>query len=571
VNPALASYNEYMDGVLDGSIPASRFIHLACERAQRDRHRSQIGDVAFPYYFDSKAADRVITFCQLLFPSEGEWAGKPLKLLPWQKFVIGELFGWKRRDSGFRRYRFVYIEVPRKNGKTTLLAAIGLYMLTSDDEPGAEVFSAACSRDQAHEIWDEAAAMATASLQRYVKVSKFELTCPKNPRSKFLALAAEGKTLDGHNVHCALIDELHEHPDRTVYVKLKTGTGSRRQPMIIAITTAGGTGTETFCYQQRTIVARILTLDSENDAYFGFIACIDDPAKWEDEAEWYKCNPSLGVSKNISVVRDEYLLARDNPDELNDFLRYHLNIWTAAERVWMPMNKWNAPCCTGTDEEFPDLMKLRTALEEKLKGRIAVAAVDLAATIDLQALVLAFPPQTEGEPWYCLPYFWVPEDTMRERVQRDHVHYDVWAREGFLYTTPGGACDSKPLTAKLTELAKLYDIREVEFDRWGAQDFINDAQGEGFVVVNFGQGFQSMSPPTKELLKLVINGKIVHAANPILRWMASNVVVSTDPTSAIKPAKDKSSEKIDGIVALIMGIAGGERHKMLGSPEIWSM
>jgi phage terminase large subunit-like protein len=236
-NSALASYDDYVEAVLAGTIPACKFIHLACERSVQDLHRAAIGDVAFPYYFDSKAADRAIEFIQLLQPSKGEWAGRPLVLLPWQKFILSQIFGWKRREDNTRRFRFAYIEVPRKNGKTTLLAGIGLYMLCADGEPGAEVYSAATTRDQAKEIWDEAAAMAEASLKRYVKVSKFSITVPKNPSAKFIALAAEGKTLDGKNVHCALIDELHEHPSGEVYSKLKTGTGARRQPLIVAITT----------------------------------------------------------------------------------------------------------------------------------------------------------------------------------------------------------------------------------------------------------------------------------------------------------------------------------------------
>ena len=583
---------QYVADVLSGKIPVCDNIRLACERHERDVHRAAIGDASFPYYFDRAAAQRAIDFIQLLQPTKGEWAGKPLVLLPWQQFVVWNLFGWKCREDDTRRFRQVYIEIPRKNGKTTLLAAIGIYMLVADKEPGAEVYSAATTRDQAKEIWDEAAGMVanSKSLSKLVRRVQQGLYVRKT-NSKFLPLAAEAKTLDGKNVHCALVDELHEHPDRKVYEKLKTGTGSRRQPLIIAITTAG-VGQDSFCYSQRTQALQVLARSTENEALFAFVACIDDETKWEQEIEWFKSNPSLGHTKKLATMRVDFVDAKNNPDNLNDFLRYHLNIWTSVHRVWMPMGTdgWTSITCIGSTEQFPDAKKLREELYQKLKGRIGVAAADLAATIDITALVLVFPPaaaRTEmvddpekpgkkkeivhpaDDNWYVLPYFWIPEDNIEKRVKRDGVRYDVWVREGFVEKTPGNACDSVPVTAKLKELAQDFDIREVAFDRWGAQDFVNNATGEGFLMVQFGQGYQSMSAPMKQLLKLVLKGQIVHAGNPVLRWMASNVVASTDPAGNIKPDKEKSKEKIDGIVATIMALSRAEEYKAVGEPEMF--
>ena len=578
------SYQSYIDGVTDGSVPACDLIKRAVERHVQDRHRAAIGDASFPYYFDESAGQLVIDFCGLLYPSKGEWANKPLMLLPWQEFLIMELFGWKRREDDTRRYSIGYIEIPRKNGKSTLLAAIGLYMLYADGEPGAEVYSAATKLDQAKQIWDEAAAMVQSGpLRKHIKSGVSVLSVPSE-HAKFKALAADAKTMDGLNTHCGLLDELHEHPDGKVYEKLKTSTGSRRQALILTITTAG-VGRESFCYKQRLTAERILKGDAVNDTFFVFIAAIDDKTKWEDEAEWFKCNPSLGHALKIKVLRDEKQLAKDNPDELNNFLRYHLNIWTESTHIWMPMDKekgWMQPENVGSYLEFPDALVLRESLLEQMIGRLCCAGVDLAATIDITACVLVFPPERlpddfvgprpihDGK-WVVIPYFWIPEENVEVRSRRDHVNYDVWVRERFVETTPGNACDSSPVLRKLKALGEKYEIREVPFDRWGAQDFSNDLQAEGFTATKFGQGFQSMSAPMKELLKLILRGQIVHGANPVLRWMASNVVVQQDPTGAIKPDKDKSAEKIDGIVALAMGLARALEYKNVATPEFFTL
>jgi len=583
----------YITGVLDGSVPACEFIKQAVQRHERDLHRAAIGDASFDgSYFDHEAGQKVIDFCEILKPSKGEWANQPLRLLPWQQWLIYDLFGWKRKD-GFRRYSMAYIEIPRKNGKTTLLAAIGLYMVFADDEPGAEVYSFATTRDQARQIFDEAVAMVDNSLKKYIErvgskiVNELRVASSK---SKFKPLAADSSKLDGLNTHCGLGDELHEHHDKSVWEKVKTSTGSRRQSLLIGITTAG-VGHDSFCHSLRKTAERILKRDQDNDSFFAFIACADDETKWDDPKEWAKANPSLGVSVKEKVLRDEYLLAKNNPDELNDFLRYHLNIWTEKLRVWMPMGKdgWTSPACMGTDAEFPDAKVLREELLEKLKGRVCCGGLDLSSTIDLTAFVLVFPPTaevTERDPkdktkhivvtpadphWYVVPFFWIPELNVETRSKRDHVRYDVWTREGFIATTPGNAVDYAPVRLKILELAKDYDIREIAFDRWGSAEIVQFLMNEGMTVNKCGQGMQSMSEPMKSLLKLVLKGEIVHAANPVLRWNAANTVVEQDAAGGIKPDKETSPEKIDGIVATVMALSRAELYKDVSQPEFFTL
>lgn len=358
--------------MLDGSVPACEFIKLAVQRHERDLHRAAIGDASFEgCYFDHHAGQQVIDFCEILQPSKGEWANQPLKLLPWQKWFLYVLFGWKRKD-GYRRYSIAYVEIPRKNGKTTLLAAIGLYMVFADGEPGAEVYSFATTRDQARQIFDEAVFMVDNSLKKYIKrvgskiVNELRV---ESSKSKFKPLASDSSKLDGLNTHCGLGDELHEHPDNKVWDKVASSTGSRRQSLLIGITTAG-VGHESFCYSMRKSAERILKNDQQNDSFFAFIACADDETKWDDPEQWAKANPSLGVSVKLKVLRDAYTLAKNNPDDLNTFLRYHLNIWTEKLRVWMPMGKdgWTSPACMGTEAEFPDALVLRTEALGKAEG-----------------------------------------------------------------------------------------------------------------------------------------------------------------------------------------------------------
>lgn len=500
----------------------------------------------------------MVDFFHFLKPSKGEWANKPIELLDWQVFVLANIFGWKRRD-GTRRFREVYIEVPRKNGKSTILAGIGLYGLVADGEPGAEIYSAACTKDQAKIVWDEAVAMRSKSesLSKKIQDYRTALTVLAT-NSKFLPLASEDSTLDGLNIHIALIDELHEHPTRALYDVLDTATGSRRNPLLFTITTAG-VSRNSICWSQHIYAQKVLESnlrDDGSDAFFGYIACLDkvegkeDYLPWDDEEQWAKCNPSLGVSVKIDDLRRKAAKAKETPSALNTFLRKHLNVWTQQETRYLPMDKWEQ--CSGIEEDA-DPMKERIAALERLKGKGCFCGLDLSTTTDISAFVQVF---RDGGKVILVPWFWIPGDNIDKRVKRDKVPYDVWVREGFVHTTPGNVIDYDFIRQRIKSLGEQYLIQEIAFDPYNATQIVAQLkEGDGFNMVLHRQGDISMNMPTKELLRLTMTGDIVHLGNPVLRWMADNLVVIEGATGLVKPDKEKSVEKIDGIVAAIMGLA----------------
>jgi len=549
----------YVDAVLNGEQIACRWVRLACERHRRDLESGYKRGL----YFDETAAKVAISFFGVLRHWKGEWAGRPVSLEPAQQFWIWSLFGWKRAD-GSRRFRTAYLEVGRKQGKTTIAAGAGLYLAFVDGEPGAEVYSAATMRDQARISHRDATRMVKSSpqLRQMIGVYRDNLHELKSG-SKFEPLSADYNSLDGLNVHGVIADELHAWPQPELWGVLKTGTGSRRQPLMLAITTAG-VDQQGVCYRQREYVTRILKGILSDDAYFGIIYTLDTKQDWpdldqdddwQDEANWLKANPMLGVSKKIESMREAAHEAANKPAELNQFLRWHLNVWTQAVTRWVNPIHW-AACGTWPIDA------------EKLRGRACYGGLDLSQIYDITALVLVFPPDEEAEeseepePYQVICRFWLPMDNMIERVRRDQVPYDVWVRAGFLKLTPGNVVDYDFILAEIEELAQEYDIREIGYDRYGAtlvSQRLQDMGGEEWVVP-IGQGFLSMSPPLKELGKLIASHKLAHGANPVLTWMADNLVAVEDPAGNIKPDKARSREKIDGVVALTMALDRAIRH-----------
>lgn len=543
----------YVDGVLSGQVPAGRWVRLACERHRNDlAHGSKRG-----LWFDETAARVAVAFFSMLRHWKGEWAGRPVALEPAQQFWIWSLFGWKR-DDGTRRFRTAYLEVARKNGKTTIAAGVGLFLAFVDGEPGAEVYSAATTRDQARISHRDATEMVKRSpeLKRMVGIFRDNLHELKSG-SKFEPLGSDYSSLDGLNVHGTIADELHAWPGNQLWGVLKTATGSRRQPLMLAITTAG-VDQQGVCYGQREYVTRILKGIIEDDAYWGIIYTLDtkrdwpdleDDDDWQDEANWLKANPLLGVSKKLETMRGDAREATNKPAELNNFLRWHLNVWTQAVTRWVNPFYWNKCGETAVDEEM-------------LTGRQCYGGLDLSSTTDVTALVLVFPPESDGEPYQVVCRFWLPADSMVERVRRDQVPYDVWARLGYLRLTPGNVVDYDFILAEVADLAQRFDIQEIGFDRWGSTQItikLMEMGGDEWVVP-IGQGFASMSPPMKELGKLIGAGQLAHGNQPVLTWMADNLVAREDPAGNIKPDKEKSREKIDGMVALIMGIDRASRQ-----------
>lgn len=532
---------QYAHDVVEGDIVACRWVHLACERHMRDL----VDGPERGLRFDADAGQHVIDFFQFLRHSKGEWAGQTVTLEGWQQFVLWVVFGWRRAD-GTRRFRTAYQEVARKNGKSTIGAGIGLYLLVADGEPGAEVYTAATKRDQARITHSEATRMvkASPSLRRKIRTFKDNLHIPGSA-SKFEPLGRDTDSMDGLNVHAAIVDELHAWKTRDMWDLIDTATGSRRQPLIFAITTAGF-DRQSICYQQHEYTEKVLSGVVQDDSFFGIIFTLDDGDDWEDSRNWVKANPNLGVSKKLDDTKRKAQRAKEMPSALNAFLRLELNVWTQSETKWINVDKWGA-CGKAVDGGG-------------LRGRTGYGGLDLSSTTDISAFLLVFPPQTPDDDYQVLCRFWIPEESMRVRSKRDRVPYEAWVRQGFIQATPGNVIDYDFILAQIDEDAQAYDLDEVAFDRWGATRIVQGIEEKGLTCVQFGQGFASMSPPMKELEKLILGGKLAHGNNPVLTWMADNLVAAEDPAGNIKPSKDRSREKIDGMVALIMALDRALRH-----------
>jgi len=537
--------NKYIDDVINNRIKVCKWVRLAVKRHLDDLENGHKRGL----WFDEEAAKHRIDFFSFCKHSKGEWAGQIFRPEPWQQFISWVLYGWKN-EKGYRRFRTAYIEVARKNGKTTTIATDGLYGLIADNEPGAEIYSVATKREQAQISHTEAKrmVMSSPSLRKKINIYNYNLNITETA-SKYMPLASDSKTLDGLNVHMALVDELHAHKTRELWDVLDTATAARRQPLMIAITTAGY-NKQSICWEQHEYTEKILENILQDDTFWGIIYTLDEEDDWQDESNWIKANPNLNVSVKLTDLRRKAQKAKETPASLNAFLRLHLDKWTEVETRWMSSEKWDA-CAFPVDADG-------------LRGRTCYAGLDLSSNIDITAYVLVFPPEHEDDKYKIIPKFWIPQDNIRERVKRDRVNYDVWVRQGLITATPGNVIDYSWILNEISESMQKYDVQEIAFDKWGATKIIQDIQemvvDENFLVA-FWQGYNSMSQPSKELETLVLKKKIAHGGNPVLSWMMSNVMMIQDPSGKIKPDKAKSTEKIDGIVALIMALERALMHK----------
>jgi phage terminase large subunit-like protein len=499
-------------------------------------------DVLAGAYFDEQAADDVCTFFELfLCHSKGEWAGRPFILAPWQRDLLRKLFGWKRAN-GTRLYRTFYLEVPRKNGKSTFCAGIALYLTLYDNEPGAEVFSAAADIDQAAIVFNEAKQMVKASraLSDDATVYKTSIFAPTT-LSKYEVLSGKPNTKHGLNVHGVVIDELHALKDRELYDVLTTGSGSRRQPLTVIITTAGIYG-ESIGWEMHDYALKIVDGVIEDPEFLAAIYCAeqdDDP--WAEET-WKKANPNWGVSVNPEYLHTQAKGAKNSAGRENTFRRLHLNQWTsqAVRAISIPIwDRGRAP-----------------VPEDTLVGRKCWGALDLSATIDITAAVFVFEPLADWEPWDVVPFFWVPEDTVAERTKRDRVAYADWVKGGFMRVTPGPTIDHDTLREDIAELARRFRPREIAYDPWNAVDLCKKLeQDDGLPMIKHEQGIKHMTAPTKGLEIAYMAAKLRHGGHPVLRWMMSNLAFVYDNNGNPRPVKNKSTGKIDGAVALIMALA----------------
>lgn len=500
--------------------------------------------------FDETKAQRTLQFINNLKHTKGRWHGMPFDLLPWQEEIIKDVFG-TIKENGARQYNTAYVEIPKKNGKSELAAAIALYMTCGDLEWGAEVYGCAADRQQASIVFDVAVDMVDQcpALKKRVKPIMSVKRLVYQPTNSFYqVLSAEAYTKHGLNVHAVIFDELHAQPNRELFDVMTKGSGDARlQPLYFLITTAG-TDRNSICFEQHQKAVDILEGRKIDNTFYPVIYGIEDNADWSDEKNWYKANPSLGYTIDIEKVRNAYVSAKENPAEENVFRQLRLNQWVKQSTRWMPMDIWDE-CAF---EVNPD----------ELIGRECYAGLDLSSTSDITAFVMVFPPRNSEEKYMILPYFWIPEDNMKLRVRRDHVPYDVWEQRGFLNTTEGNVIHYDFIEKFIDELGNKYHIKQIAFDRWGATQMVQDLEGMGFEVVPFGQGYKDMSPPTKELMKLTLEKKIAHGGHPALRWMLDNVFVRQDPAGNIKMDKQKSTEKIDGAIALVMALDRAIRNEV---------
>ena len=487
--------------------------------------------------FDAEAAAQAVSFFAQLPHVKGEWArgGGRLVLAPWQEFIVGSLFGWVRAD-GARRFRTAYIEVARKNGKSSLGAGLGLRLAFFDREPGAEVYCAATKRDQAKIVWGDARQMVvqTPGLRERVRAYVGNLHSERTG-SKFEPLGADADSMDGLNIHAAIVDELHAHPNRKIVDVIETATAARRQPLIVYLTTAGY-DRHSVCWQTHQYAGNVLAGTLLDDTFFAYVAALDEGDEWTDEGCWSKANPNLGVSVKLDDLQRKRDRALQVPSEQQAFRRLHCNEWTESSSRWLSLADWDA----------------NAVAPEIAPGASCYGGLDLASTTDLAALVLDAP--RDGV-HHWLARFWLPAEKLRQRVDRDRVPYDVWAREGLITLTGGNVIDYDRIRADIADLAGRYRIRELAYDPWNASQLITQLQSEGLNCVPLRQGYPSLTAPTKELETLVLSRRIRHGGHAVLRWMAGNVVVEQDAAGNIKPSKARSTEKIDGIVAAIMALA----------------
>ncbi len=497
---------------------------------------------------------------------KGEWAGKDFMLCPWQREVLRDVFGTVDAE-GRRLYQTVYIEVAKKNGKSETAAGIALYMLLMDNEPGAEIYSAASTQNQAGAVFRVAADMVRRSpmLTHYLKVlpSTHRILKRDEPLSFYAAISADGDVQDGVNPHCVIADELHRWKTAKgldLWEILERGTLTRRQPLVFAITTAGVQDESPLCYRYHNYTRQIQDGVFEDEHFYGRIWSADKGDDWKDPKTWIKANPSHEANGGFlkhSSLQKQFTKAINDPEQVPEFKRYHLNIWGQHAESVIDIERWSEnhggfdlrKDPIGTD----DLIGLWGLVEKP-----CFAGVDLSRTTDLTALVVLFPPVEDGGLYTVLPFFWLPEARVRERELRDKVPYSRWIERGFITATPGESVDYRSIAAKLRWAREMFELHEAMFDPWNSRQLSRGLIDDGFVCGELIQGFKSLSAPTKLLLSLYLDRKFRHANHPVLYWNASCLSLKNDGNDNVRPAKpdrSRDSKRIDGISALVNALS----------------
>lgn len=520
----------YARDVVAGKYVVGEPVLLACKRHLADLKRKDL------VWRIDEVQSTVAFFEELLTLDDGS----PFRLRPWQAFVVGSIFGWWLPD-GSRRFRTAYVETAKGSGKTPMAAGIGLKGMIADDEGAPEIFAAAVTEKQARITFKDATRMVEANpeLLELVKVYKASLSIPSES-AVFRPVSSEKRALDGHRVHMGLLDEIHEHPTPMVVDKIRAGTKVRRNALIFEITNSGYDRTSV-CWAHHTYSLSVLKGATPNDAWFAYVCALDEGDDWLDEKVWAKVNPNLpyGVP-GLKYLREQVKEALGMPSKMNIVKRLNFCVWTEQQTVWLPLKAW---------DEAP-------ALREPERGEPFCGGLDMAASTDLCAWAKVFGPD-DGGAFDVLLRFWMPQERVDELERKGQPHFAQWVREGWIAATEGRATDYDFVEAAVLEDCAQWELRELAYDRWNVTQLVKhleDKLGEDRLVA-FGQGFASMSGPAKELERLIAESLIRHGGNPVLRWMVSHAVAKQDPAGNIKPDREKSPDKIDGVVALVMALA----------------
>lgn len=614
---------EYIARVTSGEEVVCRKVRLSVERHLHDLARAEAGNPDFPYFFDYRAGARVCRLFEMVQPSK--WPTK-MKMSPWMVTVTMILFGWKMTETAEtgteedgtpilinpRRFRQVYFRWPRKTGKSAYLSVLGTNALVADDERGAEVYSAALTEDQARRVFDEAVEMrnGTPAIRRETRTEGSALVKAlhwfnkQGQKSIFRPLSRDKENMEGLNVHFAACDEVHKWKNRGAWDVLRYGMRARIQPMIVAITTApSADDTTSICNALENYAAKVLDGIIPDERFFAWILEIDPELKnaageviqeadrWDDESKWIKACPNLGVTIKLEDMRQEALEAANDPESLNAFKRYSLNIRVDAQEQVIPTADWdNCARVESTGGYPPEVQaivarlnpilnltrpltpqELRAQSLLRLKGRICFGALDLASTGDTSSLVLVFPPMKDGEVWQLLPFFWIPEENIASRVRKDQVPYDLWREQGFLVTTPGHVTDYDYITDAILRCSQTFDLRELAYDAALASGLINKVlagtkKPDGSVdvpglrkerVVKFAQTMMNYSQPCGDFVRAIARKELTHDGDPVMRWQITNLRWLKNHSGLFMPDKLRSTDKIDGVAAAIMAFGRG--------------
>lgn len=538
LTPSIRLVNDYARSVVSGKTLACEWVVKACRRHLDDLDRGN----DFPYEFNKVKAAKAINFIQLLPHTKGRWAAKRqnIKLEPWQRFIVGCIFGWVRKSDGLRRFREVYLEIPRKNGKSVMAASIGLYCMVADGEFGAEVYSGATTEKQAWEVFRPARLMAlkTPALTSHynVEVNASNLLRLED-YSRFEPLI--GTPGDGASPSCAIVDEFHEHDRPDLFDTMQTGMGAREQPLMFVITTAGSNMAGP-CFEKRVEAQKVLKKVFDDDRLFAVIYGLDEGDNYKNPEMWGKANPNLGVSVSLDYLEAQVGQAIRSPVKQNSVKTKHFNVWVGAKAAWLNMEQWsNAGDSSLNIADFSDCD--------------GMVGLDLAVRVDIAARVSLFWREIDGKRhYYAFPHFYLPEDALD--TAKNGKTYAGWAASGHIDLMDGAEISFSQVQEDVLAIPNTHAVREVVYDPWQATQIAQAVRDEGIEAVEYRNTVQNMSPPMRELEGALASGRFHHPDNPVLNWMASNVVAKEDAKQNLFPRKELSENKIDGIVALLFAL-----------------